>query len=184
MTKPEFEKLKNEGDRENPMGRASAFSILTFSWMNDILATGNKRPLENSDVYALLEEDKTQGLTNKLQETWDEELKHKPVKTGKRPRLFRALFRMFPFSSYAYVLSIYVISRSGKLLQLVFLSLLLAVLVQRSAHDFSWAYVYGAGMCLASLLQVFTHHHATYACFLVEMRWKAAMIGLILRKVK
>ena len=64
----EYEKVDRASDRNNPKESANIFSILSFSWMNSILATGNTRPLENNDLFPLLDEDKTQGLTERLEE--------------------------------------------------------------------------------------------------------------------
>ncbi|KAJ7389913.1 hypothetical protein OS493_028376 [Desmophyllum pertusum] len=70
----EYDRLKSEPRHKgNPKRNANIFSILSFWWMGELLAIGNKRPLENEDLFPLLDEDKTQTSTEKLQGTWNEE---------------------------------------------------------------------------------------------------------------
>ena len=182
----EYEKVKRASDRKNPKECANIFSILSFSWMNSVLATGNKRPLENKDLFPLLDEDKTQGLTERLEETWNEQCLRHPPNLGakKRHRLLQALVSMFPWSQYAFLLSTAMIAGLCNVLQPLFLSMLLVVLMRESEEDFWWAYVYGAGICMSNLIRVITNHQCSYNSWLMSMRWKAATIGLICKKVR
>lgn len=69
-----YDRLESEPrQKENPRKSANVFSILFFCWVREILAIGHKRPLENDDLFPLLDEDKTQTSTEKLNETWNEE---------------------------------------------------------------------------------------------------------------
>lgn len=68
--KNDYEELKPEDDGKesvNPVLNANIFSRITIWWMNKIFVTGNKRPLEEDDLFPLLEEDKSEVLTEKLQ---------------------------------------------------------------------------------------------------------------------
>ena len=178
MTK--YENVERASDRNNPKENANIFSILSFSWMNSILATGNTRPLENNDLFPLLDEDKTQGLTERLEETWNVEC----LRGGKkRHRLLWALVSMFPWTEHAFLLSTAMISGLCNVLQPLFLSMLLLILMEQSEEDFWWAYVYGAGICMSNLIRVPLFHQFSYNSYLTSMRWKAATIGLILKKV-
>lgn len=167
----------------NPKGYANVFSALSFWWMNGILGTGSKRPLENTDLYPLLEEDRTQGLTEKLEKTWKETFVHHPPNTNKHHRLLKALLNMFPRWEYAAFTTTAALAAICNVLQLVFLSLLLTMLAGQSAHDTWHVYVYGLGVCLSNLGRVLVSHHFFYNSRLMGMRWKAAIIGLILKKV-
>lgn len=82
----QYERLESKTTKkENPRKNASILSILSFWWVKEILAIGNKRPLQNDDLFPLLDEDKTQTLTEKLQQTWNEETaKRVPGKKRKR----------------------------------------------------------------------------------------------------
>ena len=179
----EYKKIDDDS-KGNPKANANCFSILFFWWMNDILATGSKRSLEQSDLYPLLNEDKTSDLAEKLEKTWNEEVKrHPPSDEPDRHRLFRALMKLFPWTEYAFLLSAALFSGLCNVMQPVILSLLLPILINRSDKTYWWAYVYGAGICFSILMRVLIHYRFRFNSALISMRWKAATIGLILKKV-
>lgn len=64
--KPGYESLQQMKLKENPKEAANVLSVLSFSWMNNVFAVGNRRPLENDDLLPLINEDKTQTCTKKL----------------------------------------------------------------------------------------------------------------------
>ena len=173
------------GHKENPKKNASLLSILSFWWVGEILAIGSKRPLDNDDLFPLLDEDKTQTSTEKLQETWSEETaKRVPGKQGNGYRLFRALVRMFPWSYHFFILSIFLLPGVCNVLQPVFLSLLLPELMNSSTEDLSWAYIYAAGICLSSLVRVIAAHQYAFHSYLMALRWKSGTIAIIFKKVR
>jgi len=67
-----IDNLENRGaDTVTPFGNAGLFSILTFSWMNSLIAAGNKKTLDLEDVPQLHGVDSVVGafpvLKNKLE---------------------------------------------------------------------------------------------------------------------
>ena len=65
-----YDRLESQPrQKENPRKSASVFSILFFWWVREILVIGQKRPLENDDLFPLLDDDKTQTSTEKLHKT-------------------------------------------------------------------------------------------------------------------
>ena len=180
-----YESLEPEsGHKENPKKNASIFSILSLSWVGHILTTGNKRPLGDDDLFPLLDEDKTQTSTEKLQLTWKEETaKRVPGKRGNGYRLLRALLRMFPWNDYMLPLFAILIDTAGTIFQPVFLSLLLMDLINASTEE-SWrAYFYAAGICLSTLVRFTSEYYATYNGDLLALRWKSATIAIVYQKV-
>ena len=78
MVKNDYEKVNSDEEGKNnvnPVLNANIFSRITIWWMNKIFVTGNKRPLEEDDLFPLLEEDKSEVLTENLQQEWNKELK-------------------------------------------------------------------------------------------------------------
>ena len=196
----DYEKIETEEKRKNPQTGASIFSILSFWWINETLSTGNKRPLQNKDLFPLLDEDKCQGATEKLQWLWDEKIaNHPPKKTvdkrtgiprkllqwvacGDGCRLFSTLLQLHSWSDYALVSLLALVCGLGNVLQPVFLSLLLPELLKPS-RDHWLAYSYAAGICLSSLLRVLASNQFVYRAWTIPLRWKSAVVGLIYRKV-
>ncbi|KAL9954318.1 hypothetical protein ACROYT_G041839 [Oculina patagonica] len=177
----EYNRLESK-TKKNPKENATIFSILSFGWVGELLATGNKRPLESDDLFPLTDEDKTGPSTEKLQWKWSEE-RRVPVKSGNGHRLFRALIAMFPWTDYMFVLSTTLLVGIGNTLQLVFLSLLLPELMKSSHKELAWTYIYAGGICLSSFVRLVAQHHSCYNAYLMALKLKSATIGIIYKKV-
>ncbi|KAI9280863.1 P-loop containing nucleoside triphosphate hydrolase protein [Umbelopsis sp. AD052] len=72
-----------------PQDKANPLSKITFQWVNSILTTGFKRPLEKEDLYTLPDWRLSRNLTATFQEHWKRQLKRKT------PNLFYALNQTF-----------------------------------------------------------------------------------------
>ena len=182
----EYDRLESEpGHKENPKKNANIFSILSFWWVGELLAIGNKRPLEKDDLFPLLDEDKTQTSTEKLQGTWNEETTScASNKRGNGYRLLKAIIRAFPYTDYMVILSITLLAGVCNVLQPVFLSLLLLELMKTSVDEFWWAYIYAAGICLSSFVRAIASYQWCYHSYLMALRWKSATIGIVCKKVR
>ena len=179
-----YEKLRKLKCEVNPKTEANLFSRLTFWWMSGILAIGNARPLENEDLFPLLDELKSQGQTKRLEQAWHDEIQQDPRCARRKGfRLFKSLLKMFSWSDYAFQLSVSAITFISNVLQPVFLSLLLPLLMFGSNQDSRWAYIYGAGICVSSLICSLGTCHALNNGYLLSVRWKVATVGLIFKKV-
>ncbi|KAJ7389910.1 hypothetical protein OS493_028373 [Desmophyllum pertusum] len=180
----EYDRLESEpGQKENPKKNANIFSILSFWWVGELLGIGNKRPLENEDLFPLLDEDKTQTSTEKLQRTWNEgKASCSSNKGGNGYRLLKALIRAFPYTDYMVILGMTLLGGICNVLQPVFLSLLLLELMTSSGEESWWAYIYAAGICLSSFVRAITTHQWNYQAKLMALRWKSATIGIIYKK--
>ncbi|EDO36998.1 predicted protein, partial [Nematostella vectensis] len=165
----------------NPKGTASLLSRLTYWWMNDIFRIGNERPLENHDQYPLLDEDQTEALTVKLEQAWDQTR----VSPGnKRTRLLKALIRMFPGYFYVFTICAGLMGALCNVLQPVFLSMLLSQLLNEYGNKNSdWSYLYALGICLSALVRCLVLQQFADRNLLTAMRWRAATVGLIFKKV-
>ena len=180
-----YDRLHSDTIENNPKKNASVFSILSFWWVGKILAIGNKRPLDNDDLFPLLDEDKTQTSAEKLQRTWSEETaKRVPGKKGKGYRLFRALIRMDHWSGHVFVLSTALLAGICNVLQSMFLSLLLSELMKSPAEDYWWAYIHATGICLSSFVRVTATQQWMFHSPLIALRWKSAAIAVIYQKVR
>ena len=161
-----YDRLESQPrQKENPRKSASVFSILFFWWVREILAIGQKRPLENDDLFPLLDEDKTQTSTEKLHKTWNEETILTSKKTGNGHRLLKALFRAFPLADYVFILSLGLLPAVCNVLQPVFLSLLLPELMNSHVKDSSGlAYIYATGLCMSSFVRAICAHQFGSPC--------------------
>lgn len=168
---------------KNPKERAGVFSRLFFSWMNSLMNIGNKRSLEHSDLYPLLDEDKSKGLTEKLEQAWQEEVR-KSHTSGRKARLSRAMMKALPWSDYALAGISLFIGVACNILQPLFLSLLLSLLLKSEAErQHRWLYTYACGLCCSTLFRIVVMNQYQSKVNFMGMRWRAAAIGVIYKKV-
>lgn len=76
-------------ERILPQDKANPLSKITFQWVNSIMTTGYKRPLEKEDLYTLPDWRHSRNLTAKFQGHWKRQMKRK------NPNLFFALNQTF-----------------------------------------------------------------------------------------
>lgn len=86
----DFTKLKED----SPMESASMFSILTYSWMNDLLRRGSKKSLDFDDIYPLPRIYQSQNVYERISIAWKEEIVSATSK-NRIPKLSNALFSAF-----------------------------------------------------------------------------------------
>lgn len=184
MAKNDYQKLKPEDDDKenvNPVLNANIFSRLTIWWMNKIFITGNKRPLEEDDLFPLLEEDKSEVLTEKLQREWEKELdkRHR----GKRPRFWKALMRVCPWYEYFTIIALVLTDMANRMTLPVLLGFLISYLMGIRQLDVSFKYILPTFICITSLGRNLAQHHYQNRSALLGMRFRAAATGLLYKKV-
>ncbi|XP_032235247.2 ATP-binding cassette sub-family C member 4 isoform X2 [Nematostella vectensis] len=169
----------------NPKERAGVLSRLTFCWINSILQIGNKRVLDTSDLYPLLDEDKSRDLTDKLEQSWADEIRGSRLK-GRTPHLTRALMSILSWSEYALILFSLFIGVACNILEPLLLGLLLTALLNTTRAgpiEDPMVYVYSGGLCASSLLRVLVLNQFNSKAQLMGMRWRSAVTGLVYKKV-
>ena len=183
----DYQKLSSKTVPENPKHNAGFFSLLTFTWLNNLLRQGNKRPLENDNLPPLLKEDKSEPLTQHLEKEWslgcDESQQGKSQRWLKTARLCSALIRLVPTSERVLVMSLASLNAIVRILQPLFLIGMLAELMEESPAFRMWIYLYAAGVCLCTWLIAISQCHFDYRSSMVGMRMRSAILGLVYRKV-
>ena len=182
-----YEKLSSGSPPSNPKETAGCLSLLTFTWLNDLLKQGNERPLENDDLPPLLNEDQSQELTQHLEKEWSRSCE----KTGsvkyerwiKTSRLWLALLRMVPTSEKILVMMLASSYMVLHVMQPLFLIGLIAELMKESLVSQTWMYLYAAGVCLCTWLIAISKCHCDYRSSMIGMRIRSAVLGLLYKKV-
>ncbi|XP_015762179.1 PREDICTED: multidrug resistance-associated protein 4-like [Acropora digitifera] len=184
MAKNGYEKLKSGDDAKenvNPVLNANILSKITIWWMNKIFVTGNKRPLEEEDLFPLLEEDKSSVLTENLQREWQKELDKRHQ--GKRPRFWKALMRVCPWYEYLSIVALVLTDMANRMTLPVLLGFLISYLMGIRQLDVSFKYILPTFICITSLGRNIAQHHYQNRSALLGMRFRAAATGLLYRKV-
>ena len=78
--------------RTNPEATAGIFSRLTFSWLNEVVQKGYKKPLEAEDLWVLSRKDRSQELSRRFLTAWGREM---AVPDKKKRSLLRAIRRVW-----------------------------------------------------------------------------------------
>ena len=90
------------GDSKNPRETAGCISLLTFSWMSNVLKLGNQQPLEEKHIFLLEPTFRAEQLVDALEREWLAE-DRTAEQNGKKPRLWRAMLRIFSCREYIVV---------------------------------------------------------------------------------
>ena len=159
----------------HPQRKANLISFLLFWWTNDLFKTGNQRPLQQSDFWPLHEEDQTSLLTEQLQWQWSKDL-DECNRTGKEPRLWKSAMKILSRLFAGLLDSV------GRFLQPFFLGVFISTLMSDTP---------GRGMLcgcaalipLIVLIKSIAVHHSSFKLYVIGMRMKAALKGVIFRKV-
>ena len=178
-----YEKLDKGLSPTNPKQAASFFSLLSFSWLNDLLKRGNQRPLENDDLPTLLEEDQSKKLTKNLEKEWSWICNHAGNTWRKTANLWRALLSIVPDSEKAIVLILASTHIVLRLMQPLFLIGLLAELMKEASVDHTWTYLFATGVCLSTWVIAISTCHCDYRSTMIGMRLRSALLGVIYKKV-
>ena len=180
-----YQKLNTGCLVTNPKENATLFSLLTFSWLNNLLKLGSQQALENDDLPPLLKEDDNEALTKKLEKEWSRNCKAASTTETwiRTATLWRALWNLVPASEKVLVLSLALTHIVLRLLQPLFLIGLLAELMKESSGDRRRIYLSASGVCLSTWLMAISKCHCDYRSSMIGMRVRSALQGVIYKKV-
>lgn len=92
--------------QQNPLDNASLWSKVVYSWMSPLMALGHQRPLQEGDLFDLVEFDTSKRQSHEFKAHWKEELAgeqyaplgvHIEVSRTYSPSLPRAIWRTYAF---------------------------------------------------------------------------------------
>uniref|UniRef100_A0A8C4NTD4 Multidrug resistance-associated protein 4 n=1 Tax=Dicentrarchus labrax TaxID=13489 RepID=A0A8C4NTD4_DICLA len=149
-----------------------------FSWLNPLLHLGQKKRLEESDMYSVLPEDQSEILGEELQRFWDHEVR-KATKELRKPKLTRVLVRCYG-KSYA-VAGLFVI----KVIQPLLMWKIIQYFESYDPEDersLIMAYGYAAAMSLSAFGLTILQHLYYYHVQRTGMKIRVAVCHMIYRK--
>lgn len=169
-------------ENEEESQEAGYLSALLYQWMNSIFKTGAQRPLYQEDFLPLTKDDSAFFLTNKLQAIWNEE-RDKSQKNGKRPKLWKCLFKMLSVDDLLVIVFGQGLCSTYLLLYPLFLGYLVSSLMSPETEKNPLYYICALGLCFISLVGTFGLHHKGYRSELFGIRISSALRGLVYRTV-
>ena len=165
----------------HPQRKANLISFLLFWWTNDLFRIGNQRPLQQSDFWPLHEEDQTSLLTNQLQWQWSKDV-DECNRTGKEPRLWKSAMKVLSCKDLCIICFAGLVDSVGRFLQPFFLGVFISTLMY-DTPDRGLLCGCAALMLLIVLMKSIAVHHSSFKLYVIGMRMKASLKGVIFRKV-
>uniref|UniRef100_A0A8D2A9F3 ABC-type glutathione-S-conjugate transporter n=1 Tax=Sus scrofa TaxID=9823 RepID=A0A8D2A9F3_PIG len=201
--KPPFFSPKNVDPNPCPEAGAGFLSRLTFWWFTKLAILGYRRPLEDRDLWALNKEDCSQMVVQRLLEEWKKQQEQaksgagsarasgkRPssegeVLLGKRPRTREPSFLRALMATFA---SSFLLSMCLKLIQdlLSFVNpQLLSILIRFISNPAAptwWGFLVAGLMFVCSVMQTLILHQYYHCIFVMGLRFRTGIIGVIYRK--
>ena len=165
----------------HPQRRANLISFLLFWWTNDLFKTGNQRPLQQSDFWPLHKEDQTSLQTRQLQWQWSQDL-DECNRTGKEPRLWKSAMKVLSCKDLCTLSFAGLLDSVGRFLQPFFLGVFISTLMSDTPGR---GFLCGCAalMLVIVLMKSIAVHHSSFKLYVIGMRMKASLKGVIFRKV-
>ena len=172
----------------HPKETANFISQVTLWWIVGLLWKGNSRPLEQDDIYSVMDDDRAEHLTKRLQKKWDEEIGW-AKKSERNPRLWKALLSFFTRKQYGIIACTMLSSILAENVLWFTTIRLLDLLWNRlssasSTISHQQLLPYVCGMVLANLVKGLSNNHFFLQGALLGVRARAAVLGLLYKKVK
>ncbi|XP_029521276.2 ATP-binding cassette sub-family C member 4-like isoform X1 [Oncorhynchus nerka] len=177
-----MEQLKKDV-KFNPSTTANFFSRVFFCWVTPLFSIGNKRRLEEDDMYQVLPDDASQVLGEELQRHWDKEVRM-AAKELRMPKLTKAIVKCYG-KPYA-VLGIFSFTVEViKVIQPVFLGKLIQYFENYDPDNMDALYEafgYAAGISLSTVALTVLQIHYYYHVQRTGMKIRVAMCHMIYKK--
>uniref|UniRef100_A0A674EV83 Multidrug resistance-associated protein 4 n=1 Tax=Salmo trutta TaxID=8032 RepID=A0A674EV83_SALTR len=148
-------------------------------WVTPLFSIGNKRRLEEDDMYQVLPDDASQGLGEELQRHWDKEVR-KAAKELRMPKLTKAIVKCYG-KPYA-VLGIFSFT---VVIQPVFLGKLIQYFEKYDPNNMDELYEafgYAAGVSLSTVALTVLQSLYFYHVLRTGMKIRVAMCHMIYKK--
>ena len=166
---------------QNPREKAGFLSLLTFSWMSNVLKLGSKKPLEEQHLFEVEASDQAERLVADLEREWlAEERASEQNRT--KPRLWRAMMRVIPCRDYviaALLRMLYVIAFNIFPLMTWFF---LKSISTSSEISYKATLPFVIGISLVVFTITLCSNHGSFKAEMISIKLKVATIGLVYKK--
>jgi len=165
----------------NPRDQASFLSLLTASWINDVLKLGSKQPLEEKHLLVVGTSYQAERLVADLEREWlAEERASEQNRT--KPRLWRAMMRIIPYRDYiivAFFRIFYLIAFN--IFPLIVWFFLKSISTSTEISYKSTLPII-IGIALATFIRTLCSNHGSFKVDVLSTKLKVGMTGLVYKK--
>ena len=165
----------------NPRDEAGFFSLLTFSWISNVLKLGSKQPLEEKHLFTVETSLQAERLVADLEREWLAE-KRTSEQNRTKPRLWRAMMRVIPCRDYiivAFLRMLHVIAFNIFPLMTWFF---LKSISTSSEFSYKATLPFVIGISLVVLVITLCSNHGLFKAEIISIKLKVATIGLVYKK--
>jgi len=166
---------------QNPRQSAGFLSLLTFSWISNVLKLGSKQPLEEKHLLTIETSNQAEKLVGDLEREWlAEERLCEQNRT--KPRLWKALMKIIPYRNYISVglLRIFY-SITLHLLPLIMWFFLRSISTE-SEINYTKTLSFVVGISAVTIARSVGVNQAAFMVEMISIRLKVGMIGLVYKK--
>ena len=174
----------------HPKETANFISQVTLWWIIGLLWKGSSRPLEQDDLYSVMDDDRAEHLTKLLQKKWDEEI-GLAKKSKRNPPLWKALLTFFTWKQYGIIACTMLSSiLAENILWFTTIRLLdllwnrLSLVTSSTIISQQQLLPYVCGMVMANLVKGLSNNHFFLQGAFLGVRARAAVLGLLYKKVR
>ncbi|XP_026807743.1 multidrug resistance-associated protein 4-like [Rhopalosiphum maidis] len=167
----------------NPRCNANFFEIITHSWISNLLKIGRLRDLNETDLFTTLDDQKSSTLGDKLEKIWRSELAN-AYSMNRKPKLLRALLRMFGAKLMLYGLMFCITEIIFNMSQPILIGELLAYFnpYHSKDTDIEYAYLCSSGIVFSIFMTIILHYYTYEEIMNETIKVRVACCSLIYRK--
>ncbi|XP_050059327.1 ATP-binding cassette sub-family C member 4-like isoform X1 [Aphis gossypii] len=168
---------------QNPRKNANIFEIISFSWLLNIYKTGQRRDLEEDDLYMTLDDHSSSMLGNELEKKWRLEIAN-AYKTNREPSLLRTLIGIFGYKFMLYGCLLFVDKVILKLTQPLLIGGILLYFNSDGSNktNLENALLCAFGLIFSMFISIFLYHSAQIEILHCAMKARVACCSIIYRK--
>ena len=166
----------------NPKDKAGFLSLLTFSWLSNVLKLGSKQPLQEKHLFAVEAQYQAERLVADLEREWLAEERWSEQNRTK-PRLWKAMMRVIPRKDYitvAFLRFLYMITFHVLPLMIWFF---LRSISTSSEMSYKTTLPLVIGISLIAITRSLCASHGSLKTETIAIRLKVATTGLVYKKV-
>ena len=165
----------------NPRDEAGFLSLLTFSWINNVLKLGSKQPLDEKHLFTVEPSLQAERVVVDLEREWLAE-ERASDQSQTKPCLWRAMMRVIPCRDYiivAFLRALYAIAFNIFPLTVWFF---LKSISTSSEISYKGMLPLVIGISLVVFTITLSSNHGSFKAEMISTKLKVATIGLVYKK--
>ena len=169
---------------KNQPVRPNVFSWIIVYWIGHLIRQGNKRPLENEDLFSADCILPSEQVIELLENAWKDELRNAAAVKGKKPKLWRALIKLHGMGAYVWAALLNLILVLSSVVQPIFLSFILSHLMLYGVDEHIYiVYVFIVMIFLLIIFMAITETFFIKNACVFAVHFRSSLVGLALKKV-